>query len=117
MFQSSFNSGFFTKLVFSDFHGLEKLYDVNLSYNNIRTLDPGTFAKLGVQFLDLSHNNLFSIDFTNVFVPKSFCIMSFMNNHVSQIINQNKIDVDRVHYNLGDGFMIDLRNNTMSNLP
>lgn len=64
-----------TKMSFFDFHGLEKLYDVNLSYNNIRTLDPGTFAKLGVQFLDLSHNNLFSIDFTNVFVPKSFCIM------------------------------------------
>lgn len=106
-----------TKISFSDFHGLEKLYDVNLSHNNIRTLDPGTFATLGVQFLDLSHNNLFSIDFTNVFVPKSFCIMSFMNNHISQIINQNKIDVDRVHYNLGDGFMIDLRNNTMSNLP
>lgn len=106
-----------TKISFSDFHGLEKLYDVNLSHNNIRTLDPGTFATLGVQFLDLSHNNLFSIDFTNVFVPKSFCIMFFMNNHISQIINQNKIDVDRVHYNLGDGFMIDLRNNTMSNLP
>lgn len=106
-----------TKISFDNFNGLRQLHNVNLAHNNIIQLDPRTFADLGIQFLDMSYNDLRSVDFTNIFVPKSFCVMSYMNNSISNIINEQNIDVDRTRYNLGNGFMIDLRNNKMSLIP
>lgn len=106
-----------TRISFDNFHGLWQLHNVNLAHNSIIQLDPSTFANLGIQFLDMSYNGLRSVDFTNIFVPNSFCVMSYMNNSISNIVNEQNIDVDRSRYNLGDGFMIDLRNNKMSIIP
>ena len=103
------------------FEGMTKLRSIDLSHNLIRDIEPFTFQQSNIHILSLNveHNLLTSVEWSNVFFLKPFCIVSYANNRISDITNRDRIypDLKTFKGNGERGGFIDLGNNSMSTGP
>ena len=101
------------------FVGLEKLRTVDLSHNKITIVEPKTFSQgqLHIIWIDMSFNNLRRIDYSNVFLVRTFCYVSYEHNKISAILNE----LDYVPYTEKDynnsGGIVEFSFNLMTMFP
>ncbi|XP_062602180.1 toll-like receptor 3 [Saccostrea cucullata] len=102
----------------SFFHGLSLLWDVNLSFNEISYIEPGTFndESLSLNNLDVSHNSILVLDLSNLLLSKTFCNISYAGNKIASFTN--KAD-DPIKYedNFSEVGFFDLSFNNIDKIP
>ncbi|XP_048751875.2 slit homolog 2 protein-like [Ostrea edulis] len=112
----SFNK--ITNIPSSLFRGLSFLSIVNLSNNDIHSIEPGSFndETLGLIELDVSHNSMLVLDASNFILPKTFCRISYANNQVHDFSNKAAKPITETD-KLGDGGYLDFSNNHIQRIP
>ena len=112
----------YNRLVFISnrtFAGLAKLRVVDLSHNQITAVEPKTFiqGKLHILFIDMSYNNIRKIDYSNVFLIRKFCYISYENNKISSILNElGYLPYTEKDYANSSG-IVEFSHNSMTNFP
>ena len=100
---------------------MTKLRSIDLSHNLIRDIEPFTFQQSNIHILSLNveHNLLTSVEWSNVVFLKPFCIVSYAYNRISDITNRDRIypDLKTFKENGERGGFVDLGNNSFSTGP
>ena len=103
------------------FEGMTKLRSIDLSHNLIRDIEPFTFQQSNIQILSLNveHNLLTSVEWSNGVFLKPSCIVSYAHNTISNITNRDRIypDLKTFKENGERGGFIDVSNNSISTAP
>jgi Leucine-rich repeat (LRR) protein len=91
---------------------------VDLSNNDIHSLEPGAFndETLGLLRLDVSHNSILVLDISNFILPKTFCRISYANNQIHDLSNTATNPIKATD-DLGDGGFLDFSNNDVQRVP
>ena len=103
------------------FENMTKLRFIDLSHNSIRDIEPFTFQQSNIHILALNidSNLLTSVEWSNIFLLKPSCYVSYANNTISKITNRDRIYPDlKTFQESGErGGQIDLSNNSISSAP
>jgi hypothetical protein len=99
-------------------HGLSHLSKVDLSNNDIHSIEPGTFNNdtIGLMELDVSHNSIQVLDVSNFVLPKTFCRISYASNKVHDFSIKAANPIMATD-DLGDGGFLDFSNNSIKRVP
>ena len=78
------------------FKGMERLRVLDISHNHIFHIEPFSFQqeKTHILLIDGSHNQLDKVDLTNSFLVKPYCGVSYANNNITRITNENKAELN-----------------------
>ncbi|CAC5367121.1 unnamed protein product [Mytilus coruscus] len=102
------------------FIGMKFLRMIDLSYNNLRHIEPGFLIHMDGSLLnfDVSNNFLTTVDVTNVLWEKqpAFCKTDFSFNEISSISNELHWTCKR-NTQFGYGGMVIFSNNNFSHFP
>lgn len=79
------------------FHGLSYLRVLNVAHNGLKTLEPAAITRADLQIfhVDISHNNLKTVEFSNMISETDFCTIDFTSNKIKEIVNTNNFKIDR----------------------
>ena len=103
------------------FENMTKLRFIDLSHNSIRDIEPFTFQQSNIHILALNieYNSLTSVEWSNIFLLKPSCYVSYASNNISHITNRDRIypDLKRFQQSGETGGRIDLSNNSISTAP
>lgn len=80
----------------STFLGLSSLLEINLSNNNIISMDPNTISdkSIGALYYDFSKNPLQSFDISNILIEREYCYLDFAESITGDMTNQHAVYVD-----------------------
>lgn len=76
------------------FLSLTNLRELRVTHNGLKTLAPSTLTSLPLFRADFSHNNMSSIEFSNMISESDFCKITFASNNISNIVNTNNFEID-----------------------
>ena len=103
------------------FENMTKLRFIDLSHNSIRDIEPFTFQQSNIHILALNidSNLLTSLEWSNIFLLKPSCYVSYANNTLSKITNRDRIYPDLKTFQAGSERcgQIDLSNNSIQVHP
>ena len=103
------------------FEKMTKLRLIDLSHNLIRDIEPFTFQQSNIHILSLNveNNLLTSVEWSNIFIFKPSCIVSYAHNAISNLTNRDRgyPDLKAFRENGEIGGFIDLNNNSISTGP
>ena len=98
------------------FNGMELLRIVDISHNEITHIEPNTFNgnSLHILMVDVSHNNISKTDYSNLFLEKKFCFVSYEHNIISVISNEMNhiVNISKEYIN-SSGILV-LSNNSIT---
>ncbi|XP_061196810.1 toll-like receptor 7 [Saccostrea echinata] len=102
----------------SFFHGLPLPWNVNLSFNHISFLEPGTFndETLSLNNLDVSHNSILVLDISNLLLSKTFCNISYADNKITSFTNKAEKPI-KYEDKFSDVGFLDLSFNNIQSIP
>ncbi|CAC5409886.1 unnamed protein product [Mytilus coruscus] len=84
------------------FNGLSYLRVLNVAHNGLKTLEPAAITGTDLQIFhaDFSHNNLKTVEFSNMVSETDFCSIDFTSNKIKEIVNTNnfKIDLNKIYH-------------------
>ena len=102
-----------TELRNTTFHRLAELRVLDLSHNNIETIEPYSLShpSIGMLEMDISDNSMRELEFSNFLLLKSFCRLDLSNNHISRLVNEGGFRLDVNSDKFTDGGMVDLSQN------
>lgn len=77
------------------FSNSKNLRILNLSFNQIKSLEPNSLIHLNPNgcFYDFSFNSLTEVDISNVLMARHFRNLSYRNNNITDIVNQQKFSL------------------------
>lgn len=106
------------RILKSFFSGLSRLWYLNLSYNEISYIEPGSFndETLDLVHLDVSHNYIKFLDISNVFLSKIFCRISYAYNLIWDFSNEAQNPINVTDQFAEEGF-VDFSYNVIERLP
>ena len=103
------------------FEEMTNLRFIDLSHNFISDIEPFTFQQSNIHILSLNieYNLLTSVEWTNVFLLKPSCVVSYAYNAISNITNRDRRypDLKAFKENGERGGFINLSNNSISTGP
>ncbi|XP_052089271.1 toll-like receptor 8 [Mytilus californianus] len=78
------------------FLSLTNLRELRVTHNGLKVLAPATITASSLQIFraDFSHNEMKSIEFSNMISESDFCEITFASNDISKIVNTNNFKID-----------------------
>lgn len=78
------------------FDQLENLFELDLSYNKLKKIQPGWFHKSTIDYLDISNNQVTTIE-TNAFISLPVTHIFLQNNNIANINTQAFSNLQRLN--------------------
>ncbi|KAK3085520.1 hypothetical protein FSP39_004558 [Pinctada imbricata] len=100
------------------FAGLTHLRKIDLSHNEIISMDHHSLSRpeLGLFNVNLNNNYLEEIDVSNFVIDKSFCQIRFEENRITKLVNKGNFSLD-TNVTYGQGGFVSLKNNRFETFP